>query len=262
MTIQTHALAAKALALRPSSLQSPSMFIPGPNAKQPSQVLIAGSSIMLKRDNRWLSVTLVLLAAFSPTSSHAATSFSGSVKGGLTSISGGTVKFYGAGNSGYGSSPALLSQTTSGTSGAFTISGFTCPAENPQTYVTATGGNSDGGSNSAIGLMALTGKCQSLGSSSFVMVNELTTAAAQWALAQFIDVNGMSIGTSSGNSTGLNNAVAGAVADLVISVGTDAGNSGIPASFLPPGSLCSTNPPPSNCDGLERLNSLANILSA
>jgi hypothetical protein len=133
---------------------------------------------------------------------------------------------------------------------------------NPETYVLATGGNAGNGSNSAIGLMALTGKCQSLMSSSFVTVNELTTVAAQWALAQFIDVQGMNIGTSPGNASGLGNAVAGDVADLVISVGTDAGDSGIPAPFLPAGSQCSLNPAPSNCDGLERLNSLANILAA
>jgi hypothetical protein len=53
-----------------------------------------------------------------------------------------------------------------------------------QTYVTAIGGDAGSGTNSAIGLTALAGPCNALSSSSFVMVNELATVAAEWALAQ------------------------------------------------------------------------------
>ena len=261
---QTFGLAPKpAIPVRPS-LPASSMLSTLPKSKQPDRrsYWIAGSSCLLRRGNLWLAVALAVLAGFSPRPSDAATSFKGMVRAGLTPISGATVRFYAAGNSGYGVAPALLAQTTSGALGAFTLGGFTCPAANPETYVLATGGDAAAGTNSAIGLMALTGKCQSLASSPFVTVNELTTVATEWALAQFIDATGKRIGTSPGNASGLANAVAGAMADLVTSLGTGSGDSGVPAQFLPPGSQCSLIPSPVNCDGLERLNSLANILAA
>jgi hypothetical protein len=218
---------------------------------------------LLKRCNlSTLGALAALAVALCPLPASASTSFSGSVKGGLSPISGAAVKFFAVGNSGYGSAATLLAQTTSNSSGGFTVSGYTCPAGDPQTYVLATGGNAGSGSNAAIGLMALTGTCQTLGSTSFIAVNELTTVASQWGLAQFIDATGMQIGTSPGNASGLTNAVAGAMADLVTSVGTDSSDSGVPAKFLPTGSQCMTSSPPTNCDGLRRLNSLANILAA
>ena len=217
----------------------------------------------LRHKNLWTpAVAVALLVALCPKPSHAATAFfSGLVKGGLTPISGATVTFYAAGRAGYGSSPTLLAQTASDPSGAFSLSGYRCPVGDPETYVLTTGGDAGNGSNPAIGLMAVTGKCKGLRSTSFVTVNELTTVAAQWPLAQFIDATGINIGTSPGNARGLANAVAGALTDLVRSVGTDSSDSGVPAKFLPAGSRCSTSGP-ANCDGLERLNALANILAA
>ena len=129
----------------------------------------------------------------------------------------------------------------------------------------ATGGNAGGGTNSAIGLMALTGSCSSLSSSTFVVANELTTAAAQWAMAQFLDSTGALMGTSSSSAIGLNNAVNQAESDLAVSYlgsGGTADNTGIAASFLPSSASCTGGSPPVNCDGLERLDMLANILAA
>ena len=89
------------------------------------------------------------------------------------------------GSSGYGVGNTSLGTATSDSSGAWTIN-YSCPSGNPgvQTYVTAIGGDAGSGTNSAIGLMALAGPCNALSSSSFVMVNELATVAAEWALAQ------------------------------------------------------------------------------
>jgi hypothetical protein len=263
MLTQTLSVASNKTILVQPSLQA-STDSPSSKEKESDRRLhsIGGFTTKLKRGNLWALTTVLALGSFSLPRADAATSFSGLVKGGLAPISGATVKFYAVGHSGYGLAPALLAQTTSDSSGAFSANGYTCPVSNPETYLLAMGGNAGNGSNSAIGLMALTGKCQSLMSSSFVTVNELTTVAAQWTLAQFVDVGGTNIGTSPGNAGGLGNAVAGGLADLVISVGTGAGDSGIPAPFLPAGSQCSLTSAPSNCDGLERLNSLANILSA
>jgi sugar lactone lactonase YvrE len=59
-----------------------------------------------------------------------------------------------------------------------------------------------------VGLAALLGNCSTLSSSTHVVVNELTTVAAAYALAPFASVTagGTAIGTSATNITGLNNA--------------------------------------------------------
>ena len=113
--------------------------------------------------------------------------------------------------------------------------------------------------------MALTGPCGSLSASTFLVVNELTTAAGEWALAQFSDATGAKFGTSSTNATGLNNAVNQAENDLVVgylSSGGTSANVGIPASFLPWSSSSSSCTASRNCDGLELLDTLANVLVA
>jgi streptogramin lyase len=192
------------------------------------------------------------------------------LSGGSVAIANASVDLYAAGASGYQANAELLASTTSASDGSF---GFVfnpttgCPSGNSsdQTYVVASGGNAGSGANSAIGLMALAGPCSSLSSTTFVVVNELTTAAAQWALAQFIDSTGTIIGTSATNAAGLNNSVTSAEGNLVVSYlasGGDTSNTGVPASFLPSAAECSGGSPPVNCDGLERLDTLANIITA
>jgi streptogramin lyase len=192
--------------------------------------------------------------------------FTGAVMGGTSPVSGAAVSFFAIGTTGYGVAATQLAITTTSSAGTFGIGGFSCPAGNPQTYLLATGGNAGAGTNSALGMTALTGPCSSLGTTDFVTVNELTTAAAAWALAQFSDATGQMLGTSSTNATGLTNAVNLALSNLVTSVGTNASNSGIPAPFFANNGATSANctgaSPPVNCDGLERLSTLANILAA
>ncbi len=79
--------------------------------------------------------------------------------------------------------------------------------------------------------MAALGPCDSLTPSTTVTINELTTVAAQWALAQFFDSTGHGIGTSSTNATGLKNAYAGAV-NLADVNARNSSVSGNPSSFL------------------------------
>ncbi len=177
-------------------------------------------------------------------------------------ISGSTVTFYAMGSIGYGAGASVLATATSDSTGNFTIGSYTCPSATVETYVTATGGNAGAGTNSAIGLMAITGQCGSPSSSSFVVLNELTTVAAEWELAQFSDSTGTNFGTSSGNAIGLDNAINQTISDLVVSVGTGISNTGIPASFLPTAAQCSSSSPPVNCDALERLDTLANVLAS
>ena len=79
---------------------------------------------------------------------------------------------------GYGAGATSLGTVATGADGSFDLSSYTCPAGNPQTYITASGGNAGAGANSAIGLMAVLGPCNSLSTSTTIAINELTTAAA------------------------------------------------------------------------------------
>ncbi|MGA2409080.1 MAG: choice-of-anchor D domain-containing protein, partial [Candidatus Binataceae bacterium] len=181
---------------------------------------------------------------------------SGNVSGGQSPITTASVSLYAMSYTGYGTAPSQLAATTSDASGKFSFLSFTCPAGNPETYIVALGGDAGSGGNSAIGLMAALGPCASLSSPTAVTVNELTTVAAEWGLAQFSDPTGQNFGTSSTNPTGLANAVAQITSDLISSA------TGEPAAFFPAAAHCSGSSPPANCDGLERLDTDANILAA
>jgi len=134
----------------------------------------------------------------------------GRVHGGQNPISGASVYLYAVGTGGYGgmgvaastsnASVSLLSSSGSNTTkdssnnyyvttdsnGNFSITGdYTCPSASSQVYLFAKGGNSGSGSNSAIGLLAGLGSCGSLSSSTFVVVNEVSTIATAYALAGF-----------------------------------------------------------------------------
>jgi len=172
---------------------------------------------------------------------------------------------YSVGSSGYGNGATSLASTSSDSNGSFSFVNFnSCPSGNPgvQTYMVAVGGNAGAGSNSAIGLMALTGPCNRLSPSTYVAVNALTTMAAQWALAQFGDSTGTNFGTSSSNVRGLQNAVNQSMNNLVVSLGTGASDAGIPSRFLPWASGSAVCTSAQNCDGLKRLDTMANIVNS
>jgi hypothetical protein len=186
---------------------------------------------------------------------------SGVIHGGQFPIYNATVNLYAAGTTGYGSAPTMLATTTSDRQGGFQFTklangtagsgaSWSCPASNPdpQIYITAVGGNTQGTgttatNNSASALITAIGPCSTLSTSTLVQVNELTSVATIFALAQYISPGsgsgGAQIGTDAANNTtdtgssatvanaltyqgaiGLNNAVAGLVNLVNISAGT------------------------------------------
>ncbi len=204
-----------------------------------------------------------------PTASPTATSsLSGTVRGGLGPVSGAVVTLYAAGTA-YGAGATTLGGATTDSSGNFTL-GYAPPASPAVLYLSALGGNALSGSNTAIGsnaviasntaigLMGVAGMSNALPPS--VTINELTTVAAEWALAQFTDATGQIIGAPSSNATGFANAVSQAQVNL-----TDI-STGLPASFWSNQGAteanCTGGSPPVNCDGLERMDTIANILAA
>ncbi|HEY0307805.1 MAG TPA: hypothetical protein VGB94_06560 [Acidobacteriaceae bacterium] len=150
-------------------------------------------------------------------------SLQGKAFGGQQAIGGGVVQLWTVGlpstGGSYGSGQTSLISSTVTTStdgsGSFDITGdYSCPS-NSYVYITITGGNSGGGTNSAIRLMTALGACANLTDTMFINVNEATTIAGVFALQQFASATfgtagSFSIGAPSTNITGLQNAFAAA----------------------------------------------------
>jgi hypothetical protein len=159
-----------------------------------SHTAISRQSSLLRSTLALLSLPLALLAGCSmggkPTDSIqvAPATLSGKVFGGQQPVTGSSVTVWAAGTSTYGSAATLLASSTSDANGNFTFANtpYTCPTGATQVYLLAKGGNSGfgTGSNSAIALAAGIGNCSSAQSQT-VNINEVSTAATAFALAQF-----------------------------------------------------------------------------
>jgi len=141
-------------------------------------------------------------------SSSGTIAIQGMVHGGQQPVANSTIELYAAGKAGNGS-PALkmISKTvTTLSDGTFNITGdYACNADDDQVYLVATGGNpglKPAVDNPALVMMTAFGSCVNLPSASYVEINEVTTAAAAWALAPFMK-SATAIGASSTNAQGI-----------------------------------------------------------
>lgn len=135
----------------------------------------------------------------------------GVIHGGQNPVSGSSIGLYRAGTTGLASAATniLTRSVTSDAQGNFTLTGaYTCANANDQMYVVATGGNpglSGNGTNPAISMVAALGSCSTLSSTQFIFVDEVTTAAAAYALTGFA-TDARHIGATSTNAIGIQNA--------------------------------------------------------
>jgi streptogramin lyase len=180
---------------------------------------------------------------------YAGPGFSGKAMAGRLPLIGAAVQLYAAGTSGNGSgwTALLMSALTTDGNGAFTLPmGYMCPTASSQVYVVARGGQAGAlatSANNSIVLMTALGACNQI--PPFIVVNEVTTVADAYALSQFLAAGG-NLGASVTNVTGLQNAVATALALADITVGSSPG-----PTFAANGS----SPAP-------RIDSIANMLNA
>jgi hypothetical protein len=176
---------------------------------------------------------------------------SGSVHGGQQPVSGAIIQLYAAGNGGDGSAAtALLTrQVTTDNAGLFNLTGlYQCPGANAGVYLVATGGNpglGNGQTNAQIALMVALGPCGDLTASTAVEINEVTTVAAAYALAPYMQGYG-SIGSSSTDAQMMADAFTMA-AELA-----NTGSGASPGVGVPTGQVVPS----------QKLNTLADILSA
>jgi sugar lactone lactonase YvrE len=175
------------------------------------------------------------------------TAFTGIIRSGTVPVSGAAISFEAAGTSGPGTGSTDLlpgSTITSDANGKFTIPEFTCPSSASQVYLVGRGGSVNSGSEDpALVMMAALGDCGNINSSTTVVMNEVTTAASVWALAQFM-APGAVVGATSTNAAGIRNAFQTAE-NLA-----DNSNGTAPGPSLPSSTILET----------AKLNSLANIL--
>jgi len=189
---------------------------------------------------------LVQPATSVATSQASAAKATGAVHGAQAPITGATIQLWSVGSTGYGSTGLALIPATVTTSdgtglansnanagnanntlaaGTFTLNytnAYSCPTPSTLVYMVATGGNpglTAGTNNSAIVLMAPLGQCGALTSSTFVSINEVTTVAATYALAQFMTYAGM-VGAPSTGAASLASAFAEVNNLVSISTGT------------------------------------------
>lgn len=162
-----------------------------------------------------------------PVGGYSGPAIAGKVFAGAQPLIGASVQLYSAGSSGNGSAgTALLTPAvTTDASGAFSIpSGYTCAASGSEVYAIARGGKpgAAASANAAIAYFAALGPCSKLPAS--IVVNEVTTAAGVYALAQFLAPGG-NVGAIATNAIGLGNAFDTAAALADVSTGASPGSS-------------------------------------
>lgn len=164
-----------------------------------SWTIVAGSCVLLLAGCSEVPLT-------PPTQTNTETvsgaAIKGMVHGGQNPIVGAHVYLYAANTTGYGNASQSILAAHSGTTadgsgnyyvttqtgGAFSITGdYSCPSAGSQVYLYAVGGDPGlgSGTNAAIGLMAALGTCGSLSSSTYAVINEVSTIATAYAIAGF-----------------------------------------------------------------------------
>ena len=188
-----------------------------------------------------------------PTTNYAGRTFNGTVMAGSLPVMGASVQIYAAGTTGNGSAPTSLYSTTTSSTGAFTVpASFTCPYSNSVLYAVSTGGKvgTNTTANAGLVLASVLGMCNSLSGTQTFTINEVTTAATAWSMAQFMSAGGK-IGASSYNSIGANN-----TPGIVLAAGTFA-NLVNPLTGTAPGTYF----PATGTAPTAKINSLANLLN-
>jgi len=177
--------------------------------------------------------------------------FTGVVKAGTLPVAGASVMIYAAGTNGNGSgaTPLLGAFVPTNSNGVFAVqAGFACPSSNTVVYALAIGGEAvpAAGDESSTQLAAVLGTCGSVPGGASFTVNEATTVAAAYAMAQFFSVNPISLAATATNGGGIS--LAAATAENLVDPATGlAPGSGFPATGTAP---------------VEKINSLANLLHA
>ena len=157
-------------------------------------------------------------AGVTGTGSQATGIIKGSAFGGQSPVVGAHIYLYATSSTYGGASTSLLSVTTDSvtepytvtdSAGAFNITGdYNCPSGASLVYLLGVGGDAGDGANSKLTEMAALGPCTTLktnAATTFINMNEVTTVAAVYALAPFME-SATAVGAPGSNLGGIANA--------------------------------------------------------
>jgi hypothetical protein len=195
-----------------------------------------------------------------PAANMASPAINGQTYGGQQPVMGATISVVEMGTSGYGSRGIILASTLTDTNGNFSFApnAYTCPQADTPVYLLGIGGDAGAGPNGSAVEAAALGTCTNA-KNSFVVMNEVTTAATAFVLSHFFS-------PTLGGANGVNDWFGGPSSTsggtTVYSQGLVMGNSvTLPSIINNP-----TGSPNPNHTGFtlesEKINTIANILAA
>ena len=172
-------------------------------------------------------------AAGSTLSGSLGATLSGTAMTGTQPLANATVRLWQVSTNGYGVPGVLAGSAVTDGTGAWTISVINCNPSNIDVYVIARSNMGSG----PIRISAFLGPCNMLPSN--VHINEVTSIAAVWSLAQFADLKDVALGSPATNSLGLINAGLNAANLADVTTGSSPGSS-LPAGTTIPTSTVNT----------------------
>ena len=180
--------------------------------------------------------------------------------GGQQPVVGATISVVAMGTSGYGSTGTILASTLTDSGGNFSFpaNAYPCPQSDTPVYLLGIGGNAGSGNNASAVQAAALGTCSNA-KNSFVVMNEVTTAATAFVFSHFFS-------TTLGGANGANDWIGGpattAGGNLVYSKGLVMGNN----VTIPAVVDNAVGAPPQNHTGYTveaaKINTIANILAS
>jgi hypothetical protein len=181
-----------------------------------------------------VSAALTGCAVENPAAQSSPGVIQGQVHGGQQPVTGATIQLYAVGATGDASAatPLLSSAVSTDQNGSFNISSlYTCPSSISEVYIVATGGNPglpQGTNNTALSMMAALGQCGSLSSSTYIVINEVTTVGSLAALYPFM-TSATHVGSGPSDAAQLASAFA------LVPEYVNIGNGTVPGLALPSG---------------------------
>jgi hypothetical protein len=184
----------------------------------------------------------------------------GQAFGGQQPVVGATISVAEMGTSGYGSNGLILASTITDSNGNFSFApnAYTCPQSDTPVYLLGIGGNSGFGNNGSSVEAAALGTCTNA-KQSFVVMNEVTTAATAFVLSHFFSTT---FGGVNAANDWFGGPSSGSVGSMVYSKGLVNGNN-VTIPTIVNNSSGSVNPNSSTVTiEATKINTIANILAA
>jgi hypothetical protein len=184
----------------------------------------------------------------------------GRTYGGQQPVVGSTISVVEMGTSGYGSNGIVLASTITDSNGNFSFApgAYTCPQSDTPVYLLGIGGNAGAGNNGSAVEAAALGTCTNA-KNSFVVMNEVTTAATAFVLSHFFSTN---LGGANAANDWFGGPSTNSGGTTVYSQGLVMGNDVTIPTIVSIGTGAANQPANGTTVEWQKINTIANILAA